>query len=178
MVAAAMALGVLTDQLGPGFFTWPRPETESKIIAAATHALSFPPAAWLVLRPALGGIGEAVTISISSSRTASMDNRSDIWLGVDAIKPRSSISPTGSGDARGVLHRGALRRRTPGRMRHQGFRVTENVADIPTAVMGEAGEGGPVIAILGEYDALPGLARKPASPSRPLPAGAMAMAAA
>ena len=29
-------------------------------------------------------------------------------------------------------------------------------AGIPTAVVGEAGEEGPVIAILGEYDALPG----------------------
>jgi len=42
----------------------------------------------------------------------------------------------------------------------EGFRVTTNVADIPTAVMGEAGEGGPVIAILGEYDALPGLSQQ------------------
>jgi aminobenzoyl-glutamate utilization protein B len=42
----------------------------------------------------------------------------------------------------------------------QGFRVTEHVAGIPTAVMGEAGEGGPVIAILGEYDALPGLSQQ------------------
>src|SRR2546423_2034296 len=41
----------------------------------------------------------------------------------------------------------------------EGFRVTENLAGIPTAVMGEAGEGGPVIAILGEYDALPGLSQ-------------------
>ncbi|CDZ32355.1 Aminobenzoyl-glutamate utilization protein B [Neorhizobium galegae bv. officinalis] len=41
----------------------------------------------------------------------------------------------------------------------EGFRVTRNVANIPTAVMGEAGEGGPVIAILGEYDALPGLSQ-------------------
>jgi aminobenzoyl-glutamate utilization protein B len=40
-----------------------------------------------------------------------------------------------------------------------GFRVTEGVAGIPTAVMGEAGEGGPVIAILGEFDALPGLSQ-------------------
>lgn len=40
-----------------------------------------------------------------------------------------------------------------------GFRVTENVAGIETALMGEAGEGGPVIAILGEYDALPGLSQ-------------------
>ncbi|MEM7026283.1 MAG: amidohydrolase [Pseudomonadota bacterium] len=44
-------------------------------------------------------------------------------------------------------------------LRQQGFRVRENVADIPTAVLGEAGEGGPVIAILGEYDALPGLSQ-------------------
>jgi aminobenzoyl-glutamate utilization protein B len=44
-------------------------------------------------------------------------------------------------------------------LKAEGFRVTENVADIPTAVMGEAGEGGPVIAILGEYDALPGLSQ-------------------
>jgi aminobenzoyl-glutamate utilization protein B len=41
----------------------------------------------------------------------------------------------------------------------EGFRITENLAGIPTAVMGEAGEGGPVIAILGEYDALPGLSQ-------------------
>ena len=44
-------------------------------------------------------------------------------------------------------------------LRAKGFRVTENVAGLPTAVMGEAGTGGPVIAILGEYDALPGLSQ-------------------
>src|SRR6185436_20181521 len=44
-------------------------------------------------------------------------------------------------------------------LEQEGFRITENVAGIPTAVMGEAGEGGPVIAILGEYDALPGLSQ-------------------
>ena len=38
--------------------------------------------------------------------------------------------------------------------------MTKNVAGIPTAVMGEAGEDGPVIAILGEYDALPGLTQE------------------
>ena len=44
-------------------------------------------------------------------------------------------------------------------LEQEGFRITENVAGIPTAIMGEAGEGGPVIAILGEYDALPGLSQ-------------------
>ena len=42
----------------------------------------------------------------------------------------------------------------------EGFRVTKGVAGIPTAIMGEAGEGGPVIAILGEFDALPGLSQE------------------
>ncbi len=45
-------------------------------------------------------------------------------------------------------------------LREKGFRVTEGVVGIPTAVVGEAGEGGPVIAILGEYDALPGLSNE------------------
>lgn len=38
--------------------------------------------------------------------------------------------------------------------------MTKNVAGIPTAVVGEAGEDGPVVAILGEYDALPGLGQE------------------
>src|ERR1700759_1239653 len=45
-------------------------------------------------------------------------------------------------------------------LEQHGFRVTKSVAGIPTAVMGEAGDGGPVIAILGEYDALPGLSQE------------------
>ncbi len=45
-------------------------------------------------------------------------------------------------------------------LEQQGFRVTTGLAGIPTAVMGEAGDEGPVIAILGEFDALPGLSQK------------------
>ena len=52
----------------------------------------------------------------------------------------------------------------------EGFRVTRDVSGIPTAVMGEAGEGGPVIAILGEYDALPGLSQEAGlAEHRPVP---------
>jgi aminobenzoyl-glutamate utilization protein B len=55
-------------------------------------------------------------------------------------------------------------------LRDKGFRVTQGVAGIPTAVVGEAGEGGPVIAILGEYDALPGLSNEAGvAEHRPLP---------
>jgi aminobenzoyl-glutamate utilization protein B len=50
--------------------------------------------------------------------------------------------------------------------------VTRNAAGIPTAVIGESGTDGPVIAILGEYDALPGLSQEPgATEHRPLVAG-------
>jgi aminobenzoyl-glutamate utilization protein B len=56
---------------------------------------------------------------------------------------------------------------------HQGFRVARDVAGIPTAVMGEAGEGGPVIAFLGEYDALAGLSQvADLAEEKPLEAGA------
>ncbi len=42
----------------------------------------------------------------------------------------------------------------------EGFRVERAFAGLPTAVMGEAGESGPVIAILGEFDALPGMSQE------------------
>ena len=55
-------------------------------------------------------------------------------------------------------------------LHRQGFTVTERVAGIPTAVMGEAGAGGPVIAFLGEYDALPGLSQEAGvAEHRPIP---------
>jgi len=47
----------------------------------------------------------------------------------------------------------------------EGFTVTPGVADIPTAFTAEYGTGGPVIAILAEFDALPGI-NQAASPER------------
>ena len=47
----------------------------------------------------------------------------------------------------------------------KGFRVTRGVAGMPTAFVAEYGSGRPVIGIMGEYDALPGLSQK-AEPSR------------
>ena len=44
-------------------------------------------------------------------------------------------------------------------LERQGFSVSSGVAGVPTAMIGEAGSEGPVIAILGEFDALPGLSQ-------------------
>lgn len=43
----------------------------------------------------------------------------------------------------------------------EGFQVETGLAGIPTAFKGTFGTGGPVVAILGEFDALPGLSQKP-----------------
>lgn len=42
----------------------------------------------------------------------------------------------------------------------QGFRVERGVAGMPTAFVATYGEGKPVIGVLGEYDALPGISQK------------------
>ncbi|MGB5190871.1 amidohydrolase [Robiginitalea sp.] len=41
-----------------------------------------------------------------------------------------------------------------------GFRIEKGVAEIPTAFVAEYGSGTPIIGILGEFDALPGLSQK------------------
>ncbi|WP_297795187.1 amidohydrolase [uncultured Eudoraea sp.] len=41
-----------------------------------------------------------------------------------------------------------------------GFSIKKGAASIPTAFIAEYGSGAPVIAVLGEYDALPGLSQK------------------
>jgi aminobenzoyl-glutamate utilization protein B len=52
-------------------------------------------------------------------------------------------------------------------LRSAGFAVTENVAAIPTAFTATWGQGQPVIAIMGEYDALPGLSQEDVPERKP-----------
>jgi aminobenzoyl-glutamate utilization protein B len=53
-----------------------------------------------------------------------------------------------------------------------GFRVQAGVADEPTAFIASFGEGKPVVAILGEFDALPGLSQQAVPTHDPVNAGA------
>lgn len=53
-----------------------------------------------------------------------------------------------------------------------GFRVTRGLAGMPTAFTAEFGSGAPVIGILGEYDALPGISQKAVPAREPLTEGA------
>lgn len=54
----------------------------------------------------------------------------------------------------------------------QGFRVKRNIAEIPTAFIAEYGSCKPIIGIMGEFDALPGLSQKAEPIKGPLKEGA------
>lgn len=56
-------------------------------------------------------------------------------------------------------------------LRAAGFTVQAGVADIPTAFVATWGSGKPVIAIMGEFDALPGLSQEAVPTPKPLVAG-------
>ncbi|GBQ91624.1 aminobenzoyl-glutamate utilization protein [Acetobacter nitrogenifigens DSM 23921 = NBRC 105050] len=100
-----------------------------------------------------------------------MRNSDEVWSRIDELGPafcdlsdRIWDQPElAYGEFAAVAEHAAM-------LEQQGFKVTRDVAGIPTAVTGEFGEEGPVIAILGEYDALPGLSQEAgvSSPS-PLP---------
>jgi len=52
-------------------------------------------------------------------------------------------------------------------LRKAGFKIEENVAGIPTAFSATWGSGGPVIGIMGEFDALPGLSQDSVPDKKP-----------
>lgn len=54
-------------------------------------------------------------------------------------------------------------------LRKEGFTVTAGVAGIPTAFTASYGSGKPVIVIMGEYDALPGVSQEAVPEKKPRP---------
>ncbi|PWW04827.1 aminobenzoyl-glutamate utilization protein B [Paenibacillus cellulosilyticus] len=55
-----------------------------------------------------------------------------------------------------------------GVLQHAGFRITGEVGGMPTAFIAEYGSGTPVIGIIGEYDALPGLSQRVSASPEPI----------
>ena len=60
--------------------------------------------------------------------------------------------------------------RLSGQLEDAGFTVRRGVAGIPTAFVAESGSGAPVIGLLAEYDALPGLSQAPVPTRQPVEA--------
>ena len=57
-------------------------------------------------------------------------------------------------------------------LKSNGFRIEENIAGIPTAFIASWGSGVPVIALMGEFDALPELSQEDVAERKPRVAGA------
>ncbi len=122
----------------------PGPETSAKS-ASAKSASANPASA----NPAdLDAVKAKVVDSIATRRAASWQIASKIWA---AAEPgyQESVSSELLADT----------------LQAAGLTVTRHVAEIPTAFTAEFGNGKPVIGILGEYDALPGLTQT-ADPDR------------
>ncbi len=79
-------------------------------------------------------------------------------------------------DIWGYAELGYLEKRSTARLQgflaERGFRVEDNLAGIPTAFVASYGSGKPVIAILAEFDALPGLSQAASPERQPLLEGA------
>jgi aminobenzoyl-glutamate utilization protein B len=58
-----------------------------------------------------------------------------------------------------------------GELERHGFKVERGVAGIPTAFVGSWGSGGPVIGVMGEYDALMGVSQKKVPTRNPIVEG-------
>jgi aminobenzoyl-glutamate utilization protein B len=108
------------------------------ILAAAASSAVPPPVSKADVRKKL-----AVAASIDAQRAALVSLADQVW----------AFAETALRETRSAALLAA-------HAETQGFRVERGVAGMPTAFVASYGQGRPVIAVLGEYDALPGLSQK------------------
>lgn len=121
------------------------------------HADSFPfrlaiLCLWLTAQPARAQPQDAALATISRLEPTAWTNAQQIWDWAEPGYQEHQSSQLLSDWLAG-----------------HGFRIEKGIAEIPTAFTASYGEGRPIIAILGEFDALPGLAQQPV-PYRDRPA--------
>jgi len=136
----------LNDRPGNDFHTMP---IKTLIAAFLCAALVLPGVADEPHdQSALNGVPASIVNSINARREQSWQIAQKIW---------SAAEPGYQETLSSALLADTLER--------AGLNVTRGVAGIPTAFTAEFGEGSPVIGILGEFDALPGLSQT-ADPQR------------
>jgi len=100
------------------------------------------------------GVEEDVLSSIESNKTMLADLEKDVWnhpqIGFHEDYAAKLLSRV---------------------LEEAGFRMQRGVAELPTAFVAEWGSGAPVIGILGEYDALPGMSQKVQAQKEPTQEG-------
>lgn len=97
------------------------------------------------------------------------DDRSALLAGIDA---KRSVYADVARQIWSFAEVGYQETKSSGLLQQQlkaaGFTVTAPVADIPTAFVATFGSGKPIIGIVGEFDALPGLSQEPAARRSPI----------
>jgi len=100
----------------------------------------------------------------------SQRTKSDLWKGMDKqAEPFNSIALKIWNFAEVGYHEEKSAALLAETLEQAGFKIARGVAEIPTAFTAEFGSGKPVVGILGEYDALPGISQEAVSEKKPIP---------
>ncbi|MEM8527151.1 MAG: amidohydrolase [Bacteroidota bacterium] len=97
---------------------------------------------------------QAIINSVENHKTALIDLSDQIWALAETAFEETESSALLADYAK-----------------QQGFKVERGVANLPTAFIASYGSGKPIIGILGEFDALPGLSQKVEPTKQPLEEG-------
>ncbi len=114
-----------------------------------------------------------VIIGLTAGAAQAGDNKQDVQSSIDQQRPELiKLSDQVWAFAETALRETKSSKVLADYAQEQGFTVERGVAGMPTAFVASYGSGKPVIGILGEFDALPGLSQKAQITKEPLNAGA------
>ncbi|MEE4279250.1 MAG: amidohydrolase [Halieaceae bacterium] len=119
--------------------------------------------------PFLAVLGVCLSFQLPSARA---DDRATVLAGLDARydEYRSMAQQLWENPELGYLEVRSVETLMAA-LEAEGFRIETGVADIPTAFTATWGSGAPVIGVLGEYDALPGMSQAAVPYEQPREAG-------
>lgn len=138
----------------------PSPARSSRVSSVVRHAALVALVALLAVRAPLGAQRAPASASPAAAKVlAALDARGDHYAGV--AKEIWGFAEVGYQE---VKSSALLQQELQG----AGFTLDVGVAGAPTAFVASYGSGKPVIAIIGEFDALPGLSQDAAPTKKPI----------
>jgi aminobenzoyl-glutamate utilization protein B len=125
------------------------------LIFAVTTAISLSVSAQAKKTPSLSANKKALIATVEKHRATLTAISDTIWAAAELALKENQSSKTLANYAEA-----------------QGFTLQRGVAEMPTAFIASYGSGKPIIGVMGEFDALPGLSQKAQAEKTPLQAGA------
>ncbi len=107
-----------------------------------------------------------LSVAAVSAQSPSADDRATLFRGIEAKREKyASVAKEIWGYAEVGFQEQKSSALLQRELRAAGFTVKAGVADMPTAFVATFGSGKPVIGIVGEFDALPGLSQEAQTPN-------------